>query len=582
MKDNRKKIQTTVNKNQKQNKRKEKILLAILPYWDPMIPPMGITSLKTFLQTHGYKVSTVDFIVKQECLEFYKNYFDTLRECIPKEKHGNFNNIGHDVLQNHMMVYQHQTNEKKYSNFIKILIYKSYYVEVTDSYVRRLNQIMEDFYKDLKECFLRILEEEKPDVMGVTAYKCTVPASLFVLKLTKENYPHIKTLMGGGTFNETHAPDSPNFDALLEISKDYLDKIILGQGEILFLKYLQGQLPDEKRVYTKEDIKGSILPFSKMGIPDFSDLDMSKYPCLAATASASCPYQCSFCVSSKVGGPYRSKDPKQTVNEMIQMYKRYKRQLFFMTDSLLNPIITDLANEFIKSGVSLYYDAYFRVHEAAGDIKNTMLWRRGGLYRIRLGTESGSQRILNKMEKCITVEQIKSTIAALAYAGIKTTTYWVIGHPGETEEDFQQTLDLIEELKDDIFQAECNYFLVHYSKQASEEEWKKNIELLYPEEAADMLVFQFYTPSAAMKPSREETFRRVHRFENHCRKLGIPNPYSYKDHVKADERWQKLHKNAVPPLLDFLKRDKYINENQNIKIPTMPKNLRSDDDDFDF
>ncbi|MCP5105344.1 MAG: hypothetical protein GY950_18290, partial [bacterium] len=53
-----------------------KILLAILPYWDPMIPPMGITSLKTFLQSHGYKVRTEDLIVKQECLDFYNNYFE--------------------------------------------------------------------------------------------------------------------------------------------------------------------------------------------------------------------------------------------------------------------------------------------------------------------------------------------------------------------------------------------------------------------------------------------------------------------------------------------------------------------------
>jgi len=582
MNDIKKNLLINTNNSSTKIKGKEKILLTILPYWDPMIPPMGITSLKTFLQSYGYEVTTIDLIVKQESLEFYKNYFDTLKENIPQEKQGNFNNIGHDVLQSHMMVHQHYTDEMKYRELVKILIYKSYYVEVNDSNIRKLNKIMEDFYIMLREYFLQLLEDEKPDVVGVTAYKCTVPASLFVLKLAKEKYPHIKTLMGGGTFNETHAPDSPNFEKLLEVSKNYLDKIILGQGELIFLKYLQGELPDNKRVYTKEDINGDILPFSEMDIPDFSDLDMSKYPCLAATASSSCPYQCSFCVSSKVGGPFRPKDPKQTVSEMIKMYDKYKRQLFFMTDSLLNPVIMDLANEFIKSGKSVYYDAYFRVHDDATDIQNTMLWRRGGLYRIRLGTESGSQRILNKMEKCITVEQIKSTIAALAYAGIKTTTYWVIGHPGETEEDFQQTLDLIEELKDDIFQAECNYFLVHYSKQASEEEWKKNIELLYPEEAADMLVFQFYTPSAAMKPSREETFRRVHRFENHCRKLGIPNPYSYKDHVKADERWQKLHKNAVPPLLDFLKRDKYINENQNIKIPTMPKNLRSDDDDFDF
>jgi radical SAM superfamily enzyme YgiQ (UPF0313 family) len=561
-----------------------KILLAILPYWDPMIPPMGITSLKAFLQKQGYVVKAVDLIVKEECLDFYNNYFETLKKCVPEEKRGNFNNIGHDVLQSHLMVHWNYTDEREYIELVKILIYKSYYVNVDECHVIELNQIMDDFYIMLKTSWLELLAEEKPDVVGVTAYKCTIAASMFVLRLTKERYPHIKTLMGGGTFNETHAPDSPNFQILLAATEGYLDKIILGQGELLFLKYLRGELPDSQRVYTKADNSGKILQFNEMDLPDFSDLDMDKYPYLAATASASCKYSCSFCVAQKVAGKYRVKNPVQVVEEMTKMYRRYGHQLFFMTDSLFNPVVTDLANEFIKSGVSLYYDTYFRVDEPSADIRNTLLWRRGGLYRVRLGTESGSQRILDAMDKRITVDQIKATVSALAYAGIKTTTYWVIGHPGETEEDFQQTLDLVEEIKDDIFQAECNYFLLHYSRQASGDNWKNCIELLYPGNASGMVVFQYYTPGPGMEPSREEAFRRIHRFEAHCRKLGIPNPYSYHQHELADERWRKLHKNAVPPLLDFTrnKGKKYIDESQYVQEAVFANNIRQDEGDFDF
>jgi hypothetical protein len=561
---------------------KMKILLAILPYWDPMIPPMGITTLKAYLQKHGYIVKTVDLIVKKECLDFYNKYFEILKRCIPEEKQGNFNNIGHDVLQSHLMAYWNHSDENRYEKLVKTMIYKSYYVEVQDFHVRELNRIMDEFYIMLKTYWLELLAEEKPDVVGVTAYKCTIATSMYVLKLTRQKFPRIKTLMGGGTFNETHAPDSPNFQILLDTSVNYLDKIILGQGELLFLKYLQGELPEAQRVYTRADIGGRILDFDKQELPDFSDLDMSKYPYLAATASASCLYNCSFCVARKVAGEYRVKTPTQTVTEMVKMYDQYGHQLFFMTDSLLNPVVTDLADKIIKSGVSLYYDAYFRVDDASGDISNTLFWRRGGLYRVRLGTESGSQRILDNMNKKITVEQIKSSVSALAYAGIKTTTYWVIGHPGETESDFQQTLDLLEELKNDIFQAECNYFLVHYSKQASAGEWRKVIDLLYPESAQSMLVFQYYTPGPGMVPSREETFRRVHRFEAHCRKLGIPNPYSYDQHVKADERWRRLHKHAVPSLLDFLVTKEYINENFYIENFSFAQNTRSDDVNFNF
>jgi hypothetical protein len=559
-----------------------KILLAILPYWDPMIPPMGISTLKGFLQEHGYTVKTEDLIVKTECLDFYDSYFRTLGKYVPDEKKGNFNNIGHDVLQCHMMAYQDYRDEGEYRELVKTLIYESYYLEVPESCVGELNKIMDEFYIMLGAYWLELLEKEKPDVVGVTAYKCTIAASMFVLRLTREKYPQIKTLMGGGTFNETHAPDSPNFQALLDASAGYLDKIILGQGEMLFLRYLRGELPEAKRVYTKADNDGKILDFHEQELPDFSDLDMSKYPYLAAGASASCIYQCSFCVASKVAGKYRVKDPAQLVNEMINMSRQFGSQLFFMTDSLINPALTDLANELIKSGVSLYYDAYFKVDEPSGDIRNTLLWRRGGLYRVRLGTESGSQRILDEMDKRITVPQIKASISALAYAGIKTTAYWVIGHPGETEEDFQCTLDLVEDLKDDLFQAECNYFLVHYSQQHKAGDWRKNIRLLYPGKWLNMLTFEYYTPGADFEPSREETFRRIHRFEAHCKKLGIPNPYSYNQHMKADERWRRLHKNAVPPLMDLVAKKEYISENFDIKSVSPAVNKRTDDDDFNF
>ncbi|MCP4157040.1 MAG: radical SAM protein, partial [bacterium] len=76
-------------------------------------------------------------------------------------------------------------------------------------------------------------------------------------------------------------------------------------------------------------------------------------------------------------------------------------------------------------------------------------------------------------------------------------------------------------------------------------------------------------------------YKRTYRFEEHCRKLGIPNPYSLSESIKADERWTRLHKNAVPPLLDFLKKQ-YIDENQKIKTASLAVNKRDTEEDFDF
>jgi radical SAM superfamily enzyme YgiQ (UPF0313 family) len=165
--------------------------------------------------------------------------------------------------------------------------------------------------------------------------------------------------------------------------------------------------------------------------------------------------------------------------------------------------------------------------------------------------------------KQITPQMIAATVSALAYAGIKTTTYWVIGHPGETEEDFQQTLDLVEQLKNDIWQAEPAPFDYYYSGQAAQHEWAKKRRLLYPDWATDMLLVQSWILD--LEPSREVAYQRVFRFGEHCRKLGIPNPYTLHEVHQADERWKQLHKNAVPSILEFRNTKQYIEENKSIK-----------------
>jgi hypothetical protein len=57
-----------------------KILLTILPYWSPIVPPAGLAALKSFLQPRGYEIKAVDMNKKKESLEFYYGYFNVLKK----------------------------------------------------------------------------------------------------------------------------------------------------------------------------------------------------------------------------------------------------------------------------------------------------------------------------------------------------------------------------------------------------------------------------------------------------------------------------------------------------------------------
>lgn len=557
------------------------ILLALLPFWTPLIPPMGIARIKSYLTNKGYKVKTIDATVDLTFKRVYSNYFNNLRIIIPVHNQANFLNVGHDVLQNHMMAHINKKSEFDYNKLVRLIIYNTYYYNLTDVQLQLINSIVEDFFNLLEKYVINLIEEVNPNVFGLTVYCHTLPASLFAFQLVKAKYPEIKNVMGGGIFTEHLAVGTDNYNRFLE-QTPYIDKIIVGEGEELLYNYLEGKLEDSNKVSFFSDIeKNNTGNLFSSDIPDLNDFNLEYYPYLSASCSKGCPFQCSFCSQSIFYGKYRKKEIKQTVQEMITMRDLYKGQLFNMVDALLNPLIMELSKEFISKNESIYWEGYLRVGELVCKIENTMLWRRGGFYRAQMGLESGSQHVLDMMDKRITPELSRAAIASLACAGIKTTTYWVIGHPGETEEDFQATLDFVEEAKDDIYEAEFHPFqFVNLSGQVNSDKWSQNSRLLYPESAKDSLMIQTWIVDT--EPTRMETYRRLSRFKEHINKLGIPNLYSIDEIYNADERWKKLHKNAVPSLFDFKQSSDYISECKHFKEKILTDKTLIEEGDFDF
>lgn len=558
----------------------KKVLLLMLPFWTPLVPPQGIAYLKNFLQHYDYIVKTKDANTEDQFKTLYNEYFGTLRKYIPENKQGNFFNIGHDVMRNHMIAHINFEDEARYIALVKIIVYKTFFTDLSDLQVAQLSDVLTRFYKRLEIYIMRLLECESPDVLGISVLRDTIGPSLFAFRFAKKQKPGIMTVMGGSIFSDHLLKDTPNFEDFLK-ETPYIDKIIIGEGQLLFLKLLREELPEDRKVFTLNDVDGETIGYSLLNAPDLSDFDVGgDYPYLSAQASTSCPHQCSFCNVASFYGKYRKKDPELVVKEMSILYEKYRIQAFFMNDALLNLVATGLSDAMIKADISLYWDGYLRVDGPVCDPDTVFHWRRGGMYRARLGVESGSQRVLDAMDKNITPEISRRALSNLAEAGIKTTSYWVIGHPGETEEDFQHTLELLDEMQSDIYEAECNPFIYGYSGQAATEKWSNKRIRLYPEDAGDMLIIQSWCVSG--EPSREDIYKRVNRFAAHCKKLGIPNPYSLHDIFHADKRWEKLHKNAVPPLVELYNRESYVDENKYIKKAYRLQDTLEEDGDFGF
>jgi hypothetical protein len=103
---------------------------------------------------------------------------------------------------------------------------------------------------------------------------------------------------------------------------------------------------------------------------------------------------------------------------------------------------------------------------------------------------------------------------------------------------------------------------------------------LYPEEARELLLLETFILDC--QPTREERYHRVNRFIEYCRNLRIPNPYTLFESIQADERWLKLHKNAVPPICEINDGRVAMNETKQIKGVSFAESSFQDDGGWRF
>lgn len=528
------------------------IRLSIMPFWSPLTPPLGIACLKSYLEQYGYEVHTKDYNALSSLFDYGSRYISLMKSFTPPDKMGNIAMVGYDVLTSHLIAYNNRDNMDDYYELIRQLIINNFFYEASDAAVKSLCEVVDQFYTLFTRYLMKDLEENNFDVYGISCYSLTLGPSIFAFKLVKKYFPNIKTVMGGGIFADQFSPGSKEFENFVN-KAPYIDYFLIGEGEIIFLNLLRSNFQNVPRVIVND---GSVekVCLDNAPLPDFSDFDMNAYPQLVAYSSRSCPFQCAFCSETVQWGKYRNKKEDKVVLELRSLAKKYGKNIIVLADSLLNPNIDLLADALLKIPPEkrFYWDTYLRVCDMTDNMDKVNKWRKAGLYRVRLGIESGSQNVLNLMDKRITVEKIKSNIRNLAAAGVKISTFWVVGFPGETDDDFKQTLELIREIKDDLYEVDPHPFYFYPRGQVDSESWeeKYGYQSIYPEKYNDILMCSYYKLNK--EPYREEIYKRLQLFKECCEECNIPNPYSLIDIYHADKRWKKLHPAAVPIMHELI------------------------------
>jgi len=187
-------------------------------------------------------------------------------------------------------------------------------------------------------------------------------------------------------------------------------------------------------------------------------IEVHGYFSMNLAASRGCPYRCNWCAKPVHGAAYRQHSPDRVAAEMECMQKRFAPdQLWFADDifGLSGKWTREFAECVERRGVRMPFRMQSRCDLMTRDTVDALA--RAGCVEVWMGAESGSQRILNAMEKGIRVDQIAEARENLGRHGIRACLFLQFGYRGEEWEDVEATIRMVREVQPDDIGVSVSY-----------------------------------------------------------------------------------------------------------------------------
>lgn len=183
------------------------------------------------------------------------------------------------------------------------------------------------------------------------------------------------------------------------------------------------------------------------------------YFSLNLATTRGCPYKCNWCAKPIYGNRYNSRSPQHVVREIELLLQQYKPDHFWMCDDIfgLKPRwVQEFRDEVKKHNLKFKFKIQSRV-DLLLEEDNLQALAESGAETIWVGAESGSQKILDAMDKGTTVEQIYTATRLMKEHGIKVAFFLQFGYLGETREDIESTMKMVLDLMPDEVGISVSY-----------------------------------------------------------------------------------------------------------------------------
>jgi radical SAM superfamily enzyme YgiQ (UPF0313 family) len=249
------------------------------------------------------------------------------------------------------------------------------------------------------------------------------------------------------------------------------DFVILGEAELTLQELIttiknnsrdfysiQGIVFQENNAIIKTAKRNVLKELDSLPFPAWDLIDVSPYReswlrhagyfSLNMATTRGCPFKCNWCAKPIYGNRYNSRSPQNVVDELKSLKAKFHFDHIWFCDDIfgLKPgWVQEFANLVEKENLHFKFKIQCRADLLLQENYIHAL-ARAGCDNVWIGAESGSQKILDAMDKGITTDQIRSATQLLKKNGMKPSFFIQFGYPGETKEDIQKTVRMINEL----------------------------------------------------------------------------------------------------------------------------------------
>lgn len=330
----------------------------------------------------------------------------------------------------------------------------------------------------------------------------------------------------GCTVIVSSSDSTDHYGSYLEQGADY---ILLGEGELTLkalIERLEGKTSEDLEqllgiayknkagVVVKNPKRPVLRQLDDLPQPawDLVDVDAYKaiwmkkhgYFSLNIATTRGCPYKCNWCAKPIYGNRYNSRSPERVVQEVKLLTETYGAEYFWVCDDIfgLKPgWVQRFRQELNKEQLSIRYKIQSRVDLLLKEDTIEAL-AASGLDAVWVGAESGSQKILDAMDKGTQVAQIYEATRLLQAKGVKVAFFLQFGYLGETKEDIDQTIKMLLDLMPDDIGISVSYPLpgtVFFERVQAQLKDKQNWE---DSDDLDMMYQATFSPAF---------YKRLHR-----------------------------------------------------------------------